>query len=360
MTVAFTPVQWNRNKLIYDLVLVVFVAVYVLTYIELAPAFADHSRPPDVAIIRMRAFGSCAFLMLSFLLCIGPLAVLDKRWMPLLYNRRHFGVLTFFVALSHARFVLDWYFAFSPTPKLEALLSANTAIAVVGFPFEWFGIAALLVLGVMAFTSHDFWLAFLGPRLWKSLHVMIYPAYAALVAHVAFGPMMDDRNPLFPLVVCACAAFVSALHIAAAREEKRALDVAAADEWVPVGRLDEFEDKRGRTITLANGERAAVFRSGTKLAALSNACAHQNGPLGEGRVTGDCVTCPWHGYEYRLEDGCSPAPFTEKVPTYELRIDGDMVMLRTRANPPGTAVALVDFDARRSDVADGDPARNNA
>ena len=42
----------------------------------------------------MRAFGSCAFLMLTLILCIGPLARLDARFLPLLYNRRHFGVLT--------------------------------------------------------------------------------------------------------------------------------------------------------------------------------------------------------------------------------------------------------------------------
>ncbi len=40
--------------------------------------------------------------MLTVILCIGPLARLDARFRPLLYNRRHFGVLTFVVATVHA------------------------------------------------------------------------------------------------------------------------------------------------------------------------------------------------------------------------------------------------------------------
>ena len=49
-----------------------------------------------------------------------------------------------------------------------------------------------------------------------------------------------------------------------------------------------------------------MFRDGAELGALSNLCAHQNGPIGEGRIVDGCVTCPWHGYQYRLVDGCAP------------------------------------------------------
>ena len=63
-----------------------------------------------------------------------------------------------------------------------------------------------------------------------------------------------------------------------------------------------------------------MFRDGSQIGALTNLCAHQNGPLGEGRIINGCVTCPWHGYEYRLEDGCAPPPFTEKLATYRVRL----------------------------------------
>ena len=82
----------------------------------------------------------------------------------------------------------------------------------------------------------------------------------------------------------------------------------------------------------------AVFRNAGTLSAISNACAHQNGPLGEGRIIDGCVTCPWHGFQYRVQDGRSPEPFTEKVPTYNLRLTDGMIEVDPMANPPGTPV----------------------
>lgn len=336
MSVLYTPVQWNRNKLVYDAVLLAGTVAYVLVFLQVAPTFADATRPVDGAILRMRAFGTCAFLMLTLILCIGPLARLDRRFLPLLYNRRHFGVLTCVVAATHALQVLGWYYAFSPTPRLEGLLSANTSFGqVLGFPFEVFGIFALLVLTLLAATSHDFWLSFLTAPVWKALHLLIYPAYAAVVAHVALGYLQDARNPTFALLAGGGALAVAALHVAARQRDRAA---GRADDWVAVGRPAEIADGRARIVVLGGDERAAVFRHGGRLSAVSNACAHQNGPLGEGRIVDGCITCPWHGFQYRPEDGCSPAPFTERIPTYRLKLDGDTVFLHRTANPPGTPV----------------------
>ena len=92
---------------------------------------------------------------------------------------------------------------------------------------------------------------------------------------------------------------------------------------------------------MSHGESVAIFRDGRGIAAISNLCAHQNGPLGEGRLRDGCVICPWHGYEYRLRDGCAPAPFTERVATYRLRLEGETILLDTRPNPLGTAAEPV-------------------
>src|ERR1700722_480310 len=104
MSVGFRAVQWNRHKLVYDALLLVGVAFYVATYLGLAPMLFPSDPPVTWEIQRIRAAGSAAFLMLTIILSIGPLARLDRRFLPLLYNRRHFGVLTFGVALAHAYF----------------------------------------------------------------------------------------------------------------------------------------------------------------------------------------------------------------------------------------------------------------
>ncbi|MEM8786652.1 MAG: Rieske 2Fe-2S domain-containing protein [Pseudomonadota bacterium] len=347
MSVKYIPVQWNPNKWIYDAILIAAAAVYLWIFIRWVPPALAHDRAITPNIHNARAFGSCAFLMLTVILCIGPAARINDRFLPLLYNRRHFGVLTFFVALTHVTYVLDWYYAFSPTPKLEGLLIANTSFAqLLGFPFEVFGIFALLVLLVLAVTSHDFWLKFLTPPIWKGLHVLIYPAYVAVVAHVSLGAIHARESFALAGIMLVGAGLVAGLHLwAFALERGRDPRPAVVGGWVPVGAPEEIEEGFAKVVRLDNGERVAVFRHEGRLSAISNACAHQNGPLGEGRIVDGCVTCPWHGFQYRLEDGCSPAPFTEKVPTYKLRLSDGRVEIYPDANPPGTPVPPLSLEA---------------
>lgn len=346
MSVRYQTVGWNRNKLVYDAVLIVAIAAYILVFLRVAPAFQDVTRPLDGAIIRMRAFGTCAFLMLTAILCIGPLARLDSRFLPLLYNRRHFGVLTCGVAVLHANHVLGWYMAFSPVDPYVALLASNTSYGqVLGFPFETAGIFALLILVVMAVTSHDFWLSFLTPPVWKAIHMGVYAAYGLIVIHVALGYLQTEKTPVFTIVVTFSVAAVATLHLAAGLKERRrdraGSPIDATSGLVDAGAADEIEDHGARVVALPSGERVAIFRYDGKLSAISNLCAHQNGPLGEGRILDGCVTCPWHGFQYRPEDGCAPAPFTEKVATYNLTLDGSRILLDPVANPPGTRVEPV-------------------
>ena len=54
---------------------------------------------------------------------------------------------------------------------------------------------------LLAATSHDFWLAFLTPRVWKALHMALYLAYGVLVMHVALGVMQEDRRIFIPLLL---------------------------------------------------------------------------------------------------------------------------------------------------------------
>ena len=338
MSVKYIPVQWNLNKWIYDAVMLAGVAAFLWVFLYITPEALSHERPINPQIHNARAFGACAFLMLTVILCIGPLARLDRRFLPLLYNRRHFGVMTAFVALTHASYILNWYFAFSPRDPYVGLLSANTSYGqLAGFPFEAFGIFALLCLLILAATSHDFWLKFLTPPVWKRLHYLIYAAYAAVVAHVAFGILQDQQNHLFTLLILISAGAVSALHLMAWRTE-RAAAARSPGPWVDVAVPGAFQEGFAKVTALPSGDRVAVFLMDGALSAISNACAHQNGPLGEGKIIDCLVTCPWHGFQYDVRSGRSPEPFTEKIPTYRLRLESGMVQVHADPNPPGTHV----------------------
>jgi hypothetical protein len=61
---------------------------------------------------------------------------------------------------------------------------------------------------------------------------------------------------------------------------------------------------------------------------------------GEKGIIDGRVTCPWHGYEYRLADGCAPPPFTEKLATYPVRIMRGFVEVDPRPLPPGTPAPI--------------------
>ncbi|WP_299678561.1 Rieske 2Fe-2S domain-containing protein [uncultured Roseobacter sp.] len=341
MSVKYIPVQWNWNKYIYDAVMLLGAGLFLYVFLYAAPGILSHERPINAQVHNARAFGACAFVMLTVILCIGPLARLDPRFLPLLYNRRHFGVMTAFVAITHAGYIVDWYFAFSASNKYEALLFANTSYGqLAGFPFEVFGIFALFTLILLAATSHDFWMKFLSPPVWKRIHYLIYPAYLSVVAHVSFGILQDQQNHVFTAIFVGGALAVGVLHLLAALKDRRtdaATSTAAAD-WVEVCDVAEMNDGFAKIRLLANGERVAVYLNEGRLSAISNSCAHQNGPLGEGRIIDCLVTCPWHGFQYDVTNGRSPAPFTEKVPTYNLKMDGTAVFVDPRANPPGTYV----------------------
>jgi len=346
MSVKYIPVQWNPNKWKYNAIMLAAVFLYLFVFIEFTPKIIDNEGKINAAVHNARAFGSCAFLMLTVILCIGPLARLDTRFLPLLYNRRHFGVMTVFVGITHAGYIVNWYFAFSPSNKYEALLFANTSYGqLAGFPFEVFGIFALICLAILAATSHDFWLKFLTPRIWKRIHYLIYAAYISVVAHVSLGILQDQQNHTITVIFIIGALTVAVLHLVAAFHERKHGDkLEERTDWVKVCDTADMHEGFANVVQLSDGERVAVFLHEGKLSAISNACAHQNGPLGEGKIIRCLVTCPWHGFQYNVTDGRSPAPFTEMVPTYRVSIQDGAVMIDPDANPPGTFVEPIPLE----------------
>ncbi len=61
--------------------------------------------------------------------------------------------------------------------------------------------------------------------------------------------------------------------------------------------------------------RIAVFVHDGRFTAISDVCNHKGGPLSEGRVQGEFVTCPWHGWEYSVVTGKGPAGYDEEQVT---------------------------------------------
>ncbi len=335
MSLNYQAVGWNRQKRIYDLVVVGGAALYLLLFLGAGAVLRPEATAETLLI---RAFGTAALLLLHVVLSIGPLCRLDPRFLPLLYNRRHLGVTTFVLGLAHASLALIQFHLLGNLNPFVSLLVSNPRFdSVSQFPFQLLGLFALVVLFLMAATSHDFWLANLTAPVWKSLHMLVYLAYAALILHVTLGVLQAETHPLLAGTLALGFVWILGLHLVAGWRE-RALDRPAAgsvdDGFIDFCAVDEIREKRARIACIA-GERIAVFRYDGKVSAVSNACQHQNGPLGEGKVVDGCITCPWHGFQYAPDTGASPPPFTEKVPTFNVRVIDGRVKIDPRPNPAG-------------------------
>jgi len=333
----YQTVLWNRQKKIYDAVLFGGILLYGVLFVGLGSVLRPQASAETLII---RALGTAALLALHVVLSIGPLSRLDRRFLPLLYNRRHLGVATFVLGAGHAAFAVIQFHALGDEHPLVSVLTANTRFdSLSQFPFQPLGLLALVILFLMAATSHDFWLANLTAPVWKALHMLVYDAYGSLILHVGLGVLQQEADPVLAGLLASGLAWVVSIHLVAASRETagdRALATdLVRDGWVPVCEPDEIPDDRARIFCLS-GERVAVFKYDGKVSAVSNVCQHQNGPLGEGRVIDGCITCPWHGYQYSPETGASPPPFTEKIPTFNVRVEDGKIWIDPRPNPAGT------------------------
>src|SRR5262245_39925672 len=217
MGLEYRAVQWNRQKRTYDFVLAGGVGAFLILFgvgtKVLFPFVTDE-------IMLMRAFASGAFILLHVVLCIGPLCRLNRTFLPLLYNRRHAGVTMCLLGLIHATLAVVTYHAGGDTnPILSIFKGSPLTGSIAGVPFHPFGFFALVILLLMAVTSHDFWLANLTAPVWKTLHMLVYVAYGLLVLHVVFGVLQAEVHPLYAAAVGVGFVTVLGLHIAAALRE---------------------------------------------------------------------------------------------------------------------------------------------
>lgn len=351
MAGKYRAVAWNRQKKIYDATLLAALGAAIAAYVAVSTALKP-GYPIETFVLRGTALG--AILLLHVILVIGPLTRLDRRFLPLLYNRRHLGVTMCGLAVIHAAFAIFYYHGRAVANPLVGVFTAYKAdydlSAPTGgighFPFEPFGGLALVIVFYMAVTSHDFWLRVLGASFWKTLHVLVYVAYGAIIAHVALGVLQDERHPAYLVLLGLGLAAVFGLHLAAQHKEGRVdrrVQDAEADGFVYACNVADLQEGHGKVVRIGD-ERRALFRHNGRVYALSNVCRHQGGPIGEGRILDGCITCPWHGWQYLPDTGTSPPPFHEVIATYPVRVVGGRVYVKPVPDPMGTQCAGAAID----------------
>ena len=92
--------------------------------------------------------------------------------------------------------------------------------------------------------------------------------------------------------------------------------------WYPVCTTDELSTDAPLPVRLL-GQRLAVFRdSEGKPHVLSDTCIHRGGSLGHGKVNGDCIECPYHGWQFDADGKCQLMPSEEGMkPPARAKVD---------------------------------------
>lgn len=88
--------------------------------------------------------------------------------------------------------------------------------------------------------------------------------------------------------------------------------------WYPMATSEELQDKPLHVKAL--GQEFVVFRGADGVAkCLSNTCTHRGGSLAHGKINGDCIQCPYHGWEFNETGECTRIPSLGPNPTIPAR-----------------------------------------
>ena len=98
--------------------------------------------------------------------------------------------------------------------------------------------------------------------------------------------------------------------------------------FVKAAKVSEMRPNEGKFFEL-DGRTFALFLVEGKYYCVDNTCLHRGGPIWEGFLDGAVVACPWHGWQYDLDTGqCKGRP-SAKLVTYEVRVEGDDILIGT-------------------------------
>lgn len=103
-------------------------------------------------------------------------------------------------------------------------------------------------------------------------------------------------------------------------------------KWLDIGPITQIQPGFAATLPVDGGEEIAVFHTmGGQFYALVNTCPHKQGPLSQGIVHGDSVSCPLHNWRISLKSGEALGDDEGCTPTIPLKIDGGRIFLLREA-----------------------------
>jgi len=98
-------------------------------------------------------------------------------------------------------------------------------------------------------------------------------------------------------------------------------------EFIPVAKVGAIEEGHGATFTV--GDRiVAVFLENGEYFAINDLCPHMGASLAAGHFEEGVVTCPWHAWRFRVDDGTWCDNPKVKTDAFEVRVEGDEIQVK--------------------------------
>jgi nitrite reductase (NADH) small subunit len=97
-------------------------------------------------------------------------------------------------------------------------------------------------------------------------------------------------------------------------------------DWVRVAGLEDVPAGTGKEYAV-RGRIVALYNVAGEFHALDGVCPHAGGPLGEGVLQGNIVTCPWHGWQFDVTNGQHCLNATLRHQGFPVRIEGNDVLV---------------------------------
>ncbi len=97
--------------------------------------------------------------------------------------------------------------------------------------------------------------------------------------------------------------------------------------FIEIAKINEIAPGEAKMVEV-EGKKIAIFNLEGDYYAIDNTCPHARGPLSEGEVEGEAVTCPWHGSEFNIKTGEALRPPARRgVKSYGVRIEGSIIKI---------------------------------
>ncbi len=97
--------------------------------------------------------------------------------------------------------------------------------------------------------------------------------------------------------------------------------------WIDIGHIDDIPLFGARVVKTPIGCIALFRTREDEVFAASDRCPHKGGPLSEGIVHGQSVTCPLHNWVFDLNSGEAQGADDGRIDTFAVRLDGDRILL---------------------------------